>query len=142
MAKLVNVWREQCNATIHTCAQECGAMSAHTHAHSLVPRCLAGRWGSVYKIGVRITAASEEGHLRRTLLALLGRVAARPEAEPGEAAAPHDIDELRVEAQQAYSQRMGRWRRDILAICLDEQEYFFRLVGVVTRTLAPSSTVS
>jgi hypothetical protein len=60
IAKVIHVWREY-NRSIYTkWAALFGAISANNNTRTLVPRCIAGRWGSIFSGQRRILGASRE----------------------------------------------------------------------------------
>jgi hypothetical protein len=109
MAKLINVWRENSWAVYKAWCQH-SYHSANLFARRQPPRCLAGRWGSIY--------ATEEllvkvGEVLPTILSsiLIKRIDADIDERDNE-----EADDLRVEAQKEYRKRLGRWSRDTIDV--------------------------
>ena len=73
LAKIVNVWRDAGRDVSETWAREFGPVVAKKVAGTLPPRCLSGRWGSVFATEVRIIEAMQNGMLKRVLTEVFGK---------------------------------------------------------------------
>ena len=104
-----------------------GDGEAMKHASRLPPRCLSGRWGSMYQTEEFVLGAGPQ--LAATLQHAFGGHGAAPAAAAAEDVLEECPDELRVEAMQAYRQRLGQWRRDTLAAV--EGESFWRMLRII-----------
>lgn len=156
VSKIMHCWRERARPVFETWRRLHGDESAVAHAKALPPRCISGRWGSI--------SASEHvldyaGSVKvRTVFAIAmdkmdkktDAAAAPLEDEAGlasiangpalaaqlaaAASAAGELDEMRIEAQQAYSQRMGRWKREALQAVQARTNRHGRYMAGIDRT--------
>jgi hypothetical protein len=116
IAKIINCWRESARSVFVQWINAHGNVSALACARKVPPRAVSGRWGSMSSAESFLLAAGGD-LIVPVLTAVLTKTIAKsvkPIHDDNSAAATNDPDELRVEEQQAYSAKMGRWRRDVL----------------------------
>eukprot|EP00969_Alexandrium_andersonii_P348671 15417216-Alexandrium_andersonii.AAC.1 len=109
-----------------------GAESAMRFVPRMPPRCIAGRWQSLSKTQ-SFLAAPGSGLVVPVLTAALGGSPAVPAsavsgAADADAGADCGLDELRVEAHQAYRRKMGRWASETVAGVCDQ--LFWQLLRI------------
>jgi hypothetical protein len=125
LAKMTNVWREMGRAFYVAFLKTFGASVANECCLRIPPRCIAGRWSSVF--------ATEQYYLTCTpaRLKLLVRRVLNPSAAP-EAPDPlappiadggsdmvalvKSVEDPAIEAQDALRKMMGRWRREVAQV--------------------------
>ena len=108
IAKLINCWRENCWAVFLLWSKH-SRQSAMKYAYRQPPRCLAGRWGSIY------ATESLLMHVSCLLPTFLGEVLKKKITADIDVRDKEEVDDLRVEAQTEYRRRQGRWSRDTIA---------------------------
>ena len=130
LAKLTNLWREHSRAIFRSASAhpspEINLAWALANAKSVVPQCIAGRWGSVTAVEDRILAAGVP-QLRMVMVGVLDKKA---KATPGAAGADSGLDAVQIEQQQAYRVRLGRWAKETLDTLADPT---FELVLKISR---------
>lgn len=148
LRKIVNVWREKAKDFYLKWCAIYGAKDANAMARYLVPRCIAGRWGSVHRTEERV------GNCTRAKLHAVSAAVLSGEAHVGDcqcrggelpqlsglladgAQAGRDaVDELNVDEQREYRGKMGRWRRDVMRVTADD--FFFAALSVSHEARAP-----
>lgn len=114
LAKLTNLWRDKAKAIFQAWANSYGKPSAMNAAVHIPGRCLAGRWGSVSDAEVflqRANVSMAQVVLRQVLVKRKG----------GKTGGEHaDIDEVSLEEQAAYSDRISRWAREVMQALSDK----------------------
>lgn len=111
LCKLVHVMRDMAKDVFSVWNRLHGACSAVKHGKTLVPRPIAGRWGSVHDTEERLVSAGEE-LVKPVVVALL---TGRESSDKSLAAITDDgLAEHEIEEQVAYRRKLGRWRRDTL----------------------------
>eukprot|EP00969_Alexandrium_andersonii_P144687 6398167-Alexandrium_andersonii.AAC.1 len=103
LAKVSHVARDKARVLFERWHDRFGAADALAHVRQLCPRCLSGRWGSVTAVEEWIGGAG--GGLEDALSSVLAKqargVLPLPD-DPGRV-----VDELSLEEQRQYSERMG-----------------------------------
>ena len=129
LTKIGHSWRAKWHKAYKLWVRRFGAVSASEKLHHVMPKCVGGRWGSIF--------ASEEFVLNcgmekvRTVM----REALAPDAKaklrvagPGAADA---LQEVHLEEMAAYSAKLSRWNRDSLTAIDDDR--FWRLLAIYGR---------
>lgn len=132
VAKVALLWRDSCRRVFVVWKVMFGSVSAVRHALRLVPRAVAGRWGSLSTVEEHFVAAGR-GNLVPVLNAVLTSkkdiAAAVREDANAAALAPGDVDEIAVEEVHAYKTKMGRWRKQALAGINDSAFWIVLLIA-------------
>jgi hypothetical protein len=139
LAKVVHVWRDHSRAVYARWVTLFGAVSANKHAKTVIPRCLAGRWGSVHATQARTNAAGEL-QLGTTLVSILQRKELMAPVEAledsgGNPGAVVGIEDPSVEDVKQHKLKMGKYRRDVLACMTDR--VWWRVVDGMTLLCQP-----
>ena len=111
IAKLINCWREHCGAIYEMWARM-SVQGANKFAMRQPPRCLAGRWGSIFATEELLVQVQK--YIQQIFPDVLAK-RARDAPQPGVAA---DAD-LRTEAQVEYRARYGRWSKETIETIAD-----------------------
>ena len=103
LAKLINFWRENARVIYQSWTKTHGAVSSYDSARKVPPKCIAGRWGSVFK-----TASTLGQLVWEELIKVFEPILTKKSSSEN----PEDIDvpdhDLRIEVQEAHRRRMGR----------------------------------
>ena len=144
LAKLINTWRDTCKAMLKVWAAWYGAVSARQTTLTMPARCLAGRWQSVTKAEKRLCDAGQQA-LCSVLAAVVARRGYEEEGPPppgpplqdvqGAAEAKYELDELRLEENKAFRQRMGRWALESQQVIADA--LFWHVTAICQRVHEP-----
>ena len=128
LAKVVYIWREYSRKVYEVWTQMHGSQSANQHALKMIPKCIAGRWGSIHATQTWIRRAGQK-KLPPVLLAVIGAGAGKQAREPREGApiplkdeargpregapmAPEkELDPIEEEVRH-HRQIMGKYRKD------------------------------
>eukprot|EP00969_Alexandrium_andersonii_P177000 7826042-Alexandrium_andersonii.AAC.1 len=133
LAKLSLVWRDNASDVYKIWLLLWGGLSGNSAAKTKFPRCIAGRWGSIASVTGRLRRTGQE-QTTAVIRWLLGdRSGITPQGLQSSVADPLPlddrygpadrnnvdssvvaVDELGLEAQEAYRRKMGRWRADVL----------------------------
>jgi hypothetical protein len=100
LAKLVHIWRDYAKAIYDHWAVVHGATSAQQHARTLIPKCIAGRWGSIAGTEQRLAFSGHEQIQIVLQKVIKGKRRAlrraRPRPRPAlDAAAIADVEQVR-----------------------------------------------
>lgn len=142
LAKISNVWRDNSPAIYREWTRQHGVASAFAHARALIPKCCAGRWQSVETQEVILHAAGMDN-----VLPVFQAVMSSKAVPKQRCAGSNDteavavaIDELAVEQTQAYTEKLGRWRRDALEVMQDL--LFWKVICMMTWIRPPCTHLS
>lgn len=129
LAKITHVWRDLARLVFENWTSNYSAQDAMLHARTLVPKCIAGRWGSISATELRLLSATEPKVLGTLGQILQGNFETQPaelavEDAGGAGAGPSApqqaqqlcLDENTIQEQEQYRLKMGRWRRDVAAV--------------------------
>ena len=115
LCKVTHIWRTEARNIYSTWKHAHGAESAEKFPASLPPKCISGRWLSVSNTEQFITHVAD--HAPDVLRAVLMKF------EPASAKDERDVESGKVDADstKAHQGKMGRWRRDVLAVISDRR---------------------
>ena len=144
LAKVSNVWRDTSPAIYREWTYQHGLESSQAHACKLIPKCCAGRWQNVETQEKLLNAAGKE-KLTPVFLAVFSKHSQkRKHCEDADGveteAITATVDELAVEESHAYSEKLGRWRRDALGVLQDC--LFWKIIYMMTLIRPPCSHLS
>ena len=114
LAKLVHVWRDNV-ALMRKCLEvDHGVEAAVQYGMRLPPRCLAGRWGSIWETVVFLHAEGQGRHIfSRSFISMI-KPGLNQEKERRKDAG--GMDKLTLEELQSYRERLGRWKGDAMEV--------------------------
>eukprot|EP00969_Alexandrium_andersonii_P368038 15472003-Alexandrium_andersonii.AAC.1 len=118
VAKVVNIWRANAKIIFAFWSRSYGSLEAMQQACKLPPRCLSGRWNSVSETE-KFILSKTAGHFVAAMKHAVQKLQKRPLPDEEGGGGRGDPDDLRVEEQQAYAVRMGRWGRECLETLAD-----------------------
>ena len=127
VAKFINVWRDN----FWSVRREFLGISLDgtaAFAQKLPLRCLAGRWGSIFRAEVLLDDAAE------FLRLVMPKAVSKRAAHVGAPAEVVDED-LREDAQGDYRRRQGRWSRDIITLCGADSFWIVLRIARLSHTL-------
>jgi hypothetical protein len=113
-----------------------GANAQHHRGRRMVPRPVATRWQSVGNTERHLLDANTENQFSRVLQDCLVQKVQKDDATPSLVAKAQPHEELTAEEMRAYSQKMGRWRKDTLHTIADPLFWQAVVISAKTRTVA------
>lgn len=153
MSKICHVWRDAAGTMFDTWDDIFGAELARQLSCKLPPKCLSGRWDSIYKcenfvmrsggFAVRVDG-KQAGVLVRQLPVVIFEALTNKQSNKrkvGLLALQDDKDLLVTvedpsnETTADYSKRLGRWRRDTVDTLADED--FWQVTAIVSMSHDP-----
>ncbi|CAK0864335.1 unnamed protein product, partial [Prorocentrum cordatum] len=148
LCKITNTWRDLAKAVYSTWKDRFGSKSVTEFAGRLPPKCVAGRWGSVFAVETMYAAAGpdlicpvlEQVITRKDPDAAAPQVGPAPLADAGKVA--DELIGLAADETKAHKAKVGRWRRDVLTLCSKEERLFWTLMSVSRRVHTPGEHFS
>ena len=140
VSMMTNTFRDQSQNLFSSWRALFGDASAVATVKSLFPRCIAERWGSIDQTETRFLQAGVD----RLAAAISHVFAASPKlmaADTEEADGPDAlaggtvVDAIAMDEQQAYSKKMGKWRRHTVETLRDP--LFEKVLAVMHCCKAP-----
>ena len=112
MSKFLLLWRDNARVVFQVWHDKYGPVTAREVAHKVPPQLIVGRWGSISSCEAHVLRAKQT-ELVAVFEIVFARLPTRTEVRKRPAAATDD-HHASVEAEKEYSQRMGRWAREVL----------------------------
>ena len=112
LAKLTLTWRESARKVFLTWGELFGFSAAHVNGKRIPPRCIAGRWSSMYNT-IRFLKDRDSDQLVAVLRAVFGKY------KTGDDHAIVQIDDADVSeliTQEERRVKVGKWRRQVLEV--------------------------
>ncbi|CAK0836755.1 unnamed protein product [Prorocentrum cordatum] len=132
LSKVTQVWRDMAGDIYDIWKGTFGPRAARECAARLPPKCLAGRWDSIYSTEKHLRfCASNAGTGIRQLPAIIRQaVETKKKGKEKRDGNVPALDDAANETSREYSARLGRWRSDVLRTVSDE--LFWIVVDVAT----------
>ena len=116
LCKLIHLWRDDA-AKVHNAFVELfGAEEGNKWAKHLPPTCVAARWGSVECIEIRLDDAGVE----KVVKVILHVLKVDADKKKKKKSNKNTLDDISLEETQFYSDKMGRWKRDVANSIVDQ----------------------
>ncbi len=153
LTKLSHIWRDHGPTVFHIWSRLFGLPEAHTHARKLLPRCIAGRWGTVSATEDHLTGCGGFFRIVPVFKELCSLRAAKDAKETeghgdvgdgGDGAAVDDITqaaavaaltEASVHETKQYHKLMGRWSREMISVLVERS--FWVVLEIHRRVTTP-----
>jgi hypothetical protein len=125
LAKISHLLRDKATAVFNSAIALFGTKVAMDHTRRIFPSCIAGRWGSCSAVEKRLVSMGRE-----IVVPVLVHVLSKASTELVPAIADATtLDDISVEENTAYRQKIGRWSRDVLS-CVEDRVFWCTLGAV------------
>lgn len=131
LSKFMIVCREHARAIFDEWSKQWGAAEALKFARSIPPKCIRGRWGSVSRCEQHALKPLVD-HLVSVLQAVAG-AGMRKRRNPGLPGLDRELHEVDVHEADQYSERMSKWRRDVLEQMVDARFWVMMRINLQVR---------
>ena len=114
LAKALHCWRDRARLAFLVGSLLNGPEWALRHAKAVPQKCISGRWGSVARGEARMDAGGQAEMSRMLLKTIRMKSSRNPAVASADEAtkATAALDDIRLEDSAAYSEKLGRWRRE------------------------------
>ena len=132
LCKLIHLWRDDAVKVYKTWVDMYGAEDANRFAKNLPPTCVAARWGSVGGIEIRL----EDADMEKVAKVILKVV--KPDVDKDKKKNnSNSLDDISLEEQNFYSDKMTRWKRDVCQAIVD---VFFQIMVSASKMLRETTS--
>ena len=134
ISKLVHIWRDNSQLMRRCIEIDHGVDAGLTYASCLPPRCLSGRWGSIWDTVAALYAEGSGPAIFGKSFVSMIKPGLNKEKERRKDNGD-TLCEISLEEIQAYRARLGRWKADALEVASDD--LFWSIVAVNKRASGP-----